>query len=207
MNYSQGQEQEIIANYFGDFKGTLLDVGANDGQTFSNSFALIKNGWRGVLIEPSTIAFNKLQELHSDNIDVTCYKCAIGLKNERAKLKVSGHHLPDKSDVALLSSLNEDETKRWRDAGISFEEEEVVVNRYENILKMCGSPTFDFITIDCEGLDVEVLKQIDLTNTRLLCIEWNSVQTVKEEILKYCSKFWMDKVIYESGENLLICRQ
>jgi len=207
MNYSQGQEQEHIINFFGEFKGTLLDIGANDGKTFSNSLALIEKGWNAVLVEPSTVAYDKLEALHKDNLNVLCYKCAIGTKTEKLMLKVSGHHLNHKSDVALLSSLKENETTRWRNAGVEFIEEEVIVIRYENLLKMSDNKSFDFITIDCEGLDVDVLKQIDLTETRLLCIEWNSNQDVKEEILQYCSKFWMDKVLYESGENLLICRQ
>jgi FkbM family methyltransferase len=206
MNYSQNKEQEIIANFFSDFKGTLIDIGANDGKTFSNSLALINNGWKAVLIEPSTVAFKKLDELHSDNINVSCYKCAIGNENGKAQLKVSGHHLNDKSDVALLSSLNEDETIKWRNAGVSFEEEEVVVNTYAQLCKISGNKNFDFITIDCEGLDFDVLRQIDLSNTRLLCIEWNSIPQNKTDILNYCFKFGMDKVIYESGENLIICR-
>ena len=39
MNYSQNNEQNIILNYFKNYKGTLLDLGANDGITFSNSYA------------------------------------------------------------------------------------------------------------------------------------------------------------------------
>ena len=65
---------------------------------------------------------------------------------------------------------------------------------------------FDFITIDAEGMDMEILKQIDLLDTQLLCIEWNSKNEIKEEILEYTSKFGMNKIIYQSGENLLIAR-
>ncbi len=206
-NYSQGEEQKHIEMFFGDFKGTVLDIGANDGKTFSNSLALIENGWNAVLLEPAQIAFNKLERLHENNPKVSCYKIAIGNQHGKTKLKVSGAHLPDGSDVALLSSLKEDETTRWRDAGVQFHEEEIIVTTFSHFKKLSGDPAFDFITIDCEGLDVDVLKQIDLTNTKLICIEWNSKPEAKAEILEYCAKFGMTKTIYESGENLLICRQ
>lgn len=55
-------------------------------------------------------------------------------------------------------------------------------------------------------MDMEILKQIDLLDTQLLCIEWNSKNEIKEEILEYTSKFGMNKIIYQSGENLLIAR-
>jgi hypothetical protein len=65
---------------------------------------------------------------------------------------------------------------------------------------------FDFITIDAEGYDLEILRQIDLTDTKLLCIEWNTNDQAKGQILEYTIKFGMNKIIYVSGENLLIGR-
>ncbi len=58
--YSQNNEEQIIIEYFKDFKGHLLDIGANDGLTLSNSRKLIELGWTGDLVEPSPNAFQKL---------------------------------------------------------------------------------------------------------------------------------------------------
>ena len=56
-DYSQNGEQKIILEYFQDkYKGKVLDIGANDGITLSNSRALIEKGWDGVLIEPAPSA-------------------------------------------------------------------------------------------------------------------------------------------------------
>src|SRR6187402_3440682 len=114
--YSQSQEEKFILDFFKGKKGTLLSIGENDGKTFSNALALIESGWSAVLVEPALVAYNKLIELHSNNLYVSCYKVAIGKENTKAILKVSGYHLQDKSDVALLSSLKEDETTKWRNA-------------------------------------------------------------------------------------------
>jgi hypothetical protein len=53
--YSRNGEDVIAFNYFNE-KGTqmklLMDIGARDGITFSNSKLLIENGWIGTLLEP-----------------------------------------------------------------------------------------------------------------------------------------------------------
>lgn len=200
--YTQNKEQEYILEFFKDFKGTLLDVGANNGITFSNSLALIELGWSGTLVEPSPSTFEKLKELHKDNEKIACLNVAIGEEVGKMKFYESGHHLKDKSDYALLSTLDVNETLKWRKAGIEFKEIEVDVVPFHHLVNL----DFDFITIDAEGFDIQILKQIDLTHTKLLCIEWNSIIANKLVILEYCSQFGMNKIIYESGENLLICR-
>lgn len=202
--YSQSLEGKYIAEYFGTFKGNLLDVGANDGKTFSNSLGLIDRGWRAVLLEPSPKAFEKLGELHRQNARVKFYNWALSDKEGYATLHESAHHLPDKSDYALLSTLNPSEKERWKN--VDFREVQTFCTTYQNLLEETDTSGFDFITIDAEGMDVIILKQIDLTPTKLLCIEHNSVPKVKQEIIEYCARFGMIKVIYENAENILIAR-
>src|SRR6266404_9060713 len=49
-----------------DFPKLVVDVGANDGFLASNSYPLIKRGWRGILIEPHPDAFRRLQIRYKD---------------------------------------------------------------------------------------------------------------------------------------------
>lgn len=204
MIYSQNQEQQHIVNYFKNFTGSLLSIGENDGRTFSNALRLIELGWRAVLVEPSPVAFKQLLELHKDNPKVDCYDWAIGTTDGQVTLHESAHHLKDKSDYALLSTLNEDEKKRWKD--VDFKPVQVHCVTYATLLKETKFSGFDFITLDAEGLDLLILKQIDLTLCKLLCIEWNSNYEVSYHILDYCAKYGMKNIIYENAENLLIAR-
>ena len=58
-DYSQHGEQAIILDYFekqGIQQGRFLDIGANDGITFSNSYALVIRDWKGVAVEASPSA-------------------------------------------------------------------------------------------------------------------------------------------------------
>jgi hypothetical protein len=63
----------------------------------------------------------------------------------------------------------------------------------------------DFITIDIEGLDYEILSSIDLdqTQTRLICVEHNGHNIQK--YIDYFKKYKM-QVIAQNAENLLMGR-
>lgn len=204
MIYTQNKEQEYILSYFKNTdisKINILDIGANNGITYSNSYALLKLGARATLIEPSPKSFKDLSSLHKGNNLVKCLNVAIGSEKSKMTLYESEHHLKDKSDFALLSSLDYNETIKWRKSGIKFNEINVNVIPYSEI-----NDNYDFITIDTEGYDLKILKQIDLSYTKLLCIEWNSNPDIKKQILEYCLKFGLNNLIYISGENLLIGR-
>jgi len=52
---------EIYSKYFGyPSKGTFVEVGASDGKYQSNTYGLIKHGWRGIYIEPIPWMFNSI---------------------------------------------------------------------------------------------------------------------------------------------------
>jgi len=75
--YSQNNEEQVILSYFGNKIGNLLDIGANDGLTLSNSRKLIELGWSAELIEPAEIPYNKLIELYKENKKVKLHNIAI----------------------------------------------------------------------------------------------------------------------------------
>ena len=62
--YSQSGQDAFVLSYFNNKRnGVFIDIGANDGETFSNSRQLILDGWNAVLVEPSPKAFAKLNKL------------------------------------------------------------------------------------------------------------------------------------------------
>lgn len=207
--YSQNDEDLILANYFGDFKGNLLSVGENDGRTLSNSLRLIENGWSAVLFEPSEEAFSRLQALHKDNDKVLCFKYGLAGQTGTFEFYESGSHLKN-GDVSLLSTLVEAETEKWEDVGEEFTKKSIECLSFNDavgaIKEKGESIKFDFITIDAEAVDVIILKQIDLSNVSALCIEYNKDEAVKAEIMEYCAKFGMNTIIYQSYENLVIAK-
>lgn len=207
--YSQGLEEQKIIEFFKDSKGKLLDIGANDGQTFSNSKKLIELGWEAVLVEPSPGCVDKLKALHLGNQNVAIEQVAISEISGEQMFHESGTlvgpGIENKTNSSLVSTLKPEEKERWNPLNMEWNKFPVKTLCWKDFIKLHGD-TFDFVSIDAEGLDVEILKQIDLSKIKLLCIEWNSIHEVKDEILKYTKQFGMDKVIYQSGENLIICK-
>lgn len=205
MNYSQNLEQEAILKYFGDYKGTFLDLGSNDGVTLSNTRALAELGWCGVLVEPAPIAFRKLKSLYESEKKgcFYLYNCAIGISNGNAILHDSGSLLKS-GDTSLVSTLVPAEKKRFESV-LTYEEVEVKVYRWKTFLNRLTIKKFDFVSIDCEGLDLDILKQMDLDalEVKVLCIEFNGKQDLKAEIDKIMTGF---NIIYTSGENLIYAR-
>mgnify|MGYP000353453888 FL=1 len=104
--YSQNNEDEIILDYFklnypeNEGVRTMIDIGANDGKTFSNSLLFVENGWKCTLIEPSKRAFTLLKDLHSNNPNVILHNYGFAMFNGTQTFYESGAYR-DGDDVAL----------------------------------------------------------------------------------------------------------
>lgn len=209
MYYGQNKEDEIINNlivskYGSDFKGTILDLGANDGVTLSNSRFFIENGWRGTLIEAGKLPYQKLMNTILPN--TIAINCAIGNKNGFLTFYESTNLL-DSNDVGLVSSLVADETERWRKAGVGFTEYKVDCLNWESFLNKfhLKSQNFDIISIDIEGMDYEVLTQMNLTelDCKVLCVEFNG-----KDLQKYVdyAQFYGMILHHQNPENLIFLK-
>lgn len=201
MNYSQNNEQEHILKYFGDYVGTFIDVGCNDCETFSNTRALALKGWRGILIDCSPKAIEKCRKLYNGQKGIYIYDYAISNHNGKAILQDSGP-LCSPADVGLVSTFHQHEKERFQRT-VKYEPVEVKTFKWKTAFNRWKIKQFDVINLDIEGDEMNVLPDIDLTLTKLVCIEWNGKTELKEKYERYLSGF---RVIYTSAENLVYAR-
>lgn len=199
--YSQNSEEKIICNYFKDcpHNGTLLDIGANDGMTMSNTHQLLRQGWNGTLVEPNDECYKKLSEMYSFRPNVQTIQAAIGKQNGESILYKNGYLY---GGNGLVSTLDKSGMDKWKNVTI-FEPQKCLVYDYQTLIEKSKYKTFDLISIDAENFDWDILQQIDLTDVRCLVIEWNSIPDLKEKFINYCKGF---SVIGENGENILFGR-
>jgi len=199
--YSQNAEEKIILDYFKDFTGTFCDLGANDGITFSNTRALAERNWKGVFVEPSPKAFEKLKSLYSGHKGFYLYPFAINGHNGKAMLQESGS-LCSPSDVGLVSTFHASEKARF-DRSVNYAPVEVKTFKWKTFLNRLTIKEFDFISLDVEGSELTILPDMDLSKTKMICLEHNGKAELKTEYEKYLEGF---RLIYTSGENVIYAR-
>lgn len=145
--------------------GFYVEIGANDGNTQSNTkyFELFRN-WRGILIEPVPKTFKKLKKNRSSN---NCFvNSACTSFDGPSELTLLYSNL-------MTSSIGSDDEKylveRHAKSGLKhlsgYERvHEITVPSVplQNILLHSGAPKIvDFLSLDVEGFEVEVLKGIN----------------------------------------------
>jgi FkbM family methyltransferase len=195
--YSQSEEEQYIINYFnkiGTKKGTLLDIGAYSPEIFSNSRQLIKDGWSAILIEPSPSCYSNIESFYLGNDKVECLNVAVG--------KHSGT-IDFYDSAGAVATASKEHYDKWKNYQKDYKQIEVPCITFAELYKMFPL-SFDFISIDTEGFDFDIIQQIDLniTKTNLVCIEF----TYKGEgIYDYIKSFGFE-LIYSNGENIIMCR-
>jgi len=204
MNYSQNNEQEIIINLFkGKRNGTFIDIGANDGVTLSNTFALANfYGWTGLLVEASPKAYERLlknYELINGQIDFQ--NVAIGKEDGFLEFYESGELL-NKGDVALVSSGIKSELDRWKTLNMPFEKLSVPMTTIKTMLERSRHFRFDLLSLDIEGMELDVLPQIDFNalGIKVAVIEWNSKNEQAYHDIMFPFGF---KLVSKNMENLI----
>lgn len=201
MSYTQNDEERVILDYFKGKTGTFCSLGENDGVTFSNVRALAERGWSGVMIEPDPEAFSRLEKLYLEYRGLYTYNYAISDYNGKKILQKSSSLLKN-GDTGLVSTFNASEMERFKSV-VQYTPIEVQVYTWATARNRWTVRNFDFISMDIEGEELKVIPDIDLSETKMVCIEWNGKPELKKEYEKYLNGF---KLIYTSPENLIYVR-
>lgn len=143
----------------------IIVIGANDGLSFDNLFqSLEPQKVSGLVIEPSTKYFDSLKKNLKDFKNIQFLKQAISSKNEQLKLfqlNDSGlNKMPDwgkgigsfrKDHLLQYHQLNESDIEFEHVNGITF----------KTLLEKYLLSEIDYLQIDTEGFDAEIIKMID----------------------------------------------
>lgn len=138
----------------------VIDVGANDGVTISNSLPFIESGWRALLIEASPFVFEKLKRNHIHRPHVSCINLACSNAPGEFDLYI-GTDGPN----GFLSTLCT-ENSAWYAEHRTQQSIKVRTDTLTNILARAHSPASGLLLVDCEGMDYEVLCGLDFSAFR-----------------------------------------
>jgi FkbM family methyltransferase len=184
--YSQcGQDKYLNEKLFkGKTNGVFLDIGANDGISYSNSYFFEKElGWKGICFEPLKSAFEKLQK---NRLSININACASHEDRLDYFISISGY---GEMLSGLKSKYDERHMQRVHDTikehGGSMEEVEVQCFDVNKLLEQHNLLNIDFLTLDTEGNELEILKAInyDKVHIKAITVENNYSSTAFNEFL------------------------
>jgi FkbM family methyltransferase len=175
QDFSQHGEQPHILRYFLEHRDApryLVDIGAFDGITGSNSRSLLLRGWSGALVEPDPRTFARLAILYAERPDVVCVRCAIA-----GQAGVQEMHFttgPERVNPALAWQYAQVNTLVSNIAdgmvenhGYRFMPHLVSVATLHGLLDWVHAPAeIGFLSIDAEGVDTEIIRSADFRRHR-----------------------------------------
>jgi len=164
-SYSQMREDLVIDKLLGYKKnGFYVDVGAYDPHKFSNTKRFYLKGWTGINIEPNPKKHSKFLKKRENDINLN-----IGI-DENNGTATFYEFFP-----AVSSTFSKDEAKKYLEQGCKLLNKiESKTRTLETVLKRhANGKKIDFMTIDTEGLEMEVLKGNKWSEYRpkIICIE------------------------------------
>ncbi len=148
--------KSVLALFPADFKGVCIDVGAYHPTWLSNSYELEQNGWDVYCIEPNPYCIPDLLQERENVI-----QCAVGNVNfdwVDFYIYRAGH---GPNDMAGHTGLIE---KDQVDKAGNAEVVRVNVRMLDYLIAIHALPVdrIDFLTIDTEGTEMDVLRGFDI---------------------------------------------
>ncbi len=148
--------------------GFFVEFGAGDGETLSNTYYLDKEyGWTGILAEPAIINHDKIILKRPNAIIDT--SCVYKRSDETVIFREVSNPELSTIDMYAESDMHSNERKEKK----IYPVKTISLN---DLLKKHGSPIdIDYISIDTEGSEFEILKAFDFSayNVRIFTIEHN----------------------------------
>lgn len=150
---------KIYEELFGVNKtdGYFVEVGAYDGESFSNTSGLADSGWNGLYIEPIKEIADICAKRHSRN-KVSVANVAIGSEEKTADIYF-GHTLTTlkKEQVDIYEQID---WAKGHHKGQTFKVKQMPL---EKVLQKYEVPkSFDLLVVDVEGLELEVFNSFNL---------------------------------------------
>jgi FkbM family methyltransferase len=146
QSYSQCGEDMILDVIFGKKKGFYIDVGANNPVEQSNTMYLYKKGWSGINIDATPGSMKRFNRLRKRDINLE-----IAISSEEKSLTFYMFN------PSFYNTFEKRISVEYKDRLIGVKE--IKTTPLSKVLdKHLGDKIIDFLTIDVEGYDLDILK-------------------------------------------------
>lgn len=153
-SYSQEGEDLILDRFLeGDVQGFYVDIGAHHPVRFSNTYLFYRRGWRGINIDAMPGSMKDFERVRPRDINIEC-----GVAGSPGRLSYHRFNEPalntfDATEAQLKNKLPYQ----------LIDTVEVEVQRLDALLEryLPAGQQIDFLSVDVEGKDEEVLRSND----------------------------------------------
>lgn len=167
VSYSQCGEDLIIKFIFetlGIRTPSYIDIGAHNPEYLSNTAIFYKNCSSGINIEPEPTLFKAFLKARKRDINLN-----IGVSDLQGEIDFYIMSAP------TLNTFSKNEADKYTNEGYYVESiKKVEVDTINNVItNYCKGNFPDFLSLDVEGLDFEILKSIDYDKSvpTVMCVE------------------------------------
>lgn len=155
-NRCYGQDgEDLILNRLldGQALGFYVDVGAHHPVRFSNTYLFYQRGWRGINIDAMPGSMKKFNKVRPRDINIEC-----GVAGSTGKLKYHRFNEPALNTFDAFEAEHKNKPPYQM-----IETVEVAVERLDALLArhLPTGQQIDFLSVDVEGKDEEVLRSND----------------------------------------------
>lgn len=190
----------IIDNDF-----TFILIGANDGLSFDDLFKhLNPNKTKGILIEPSTKYFKLLKSNLSSFNNIIFLNLALFKERSIVKLfQVNEFGLAKLPEWGRgIGSFSKEHLLKFNIEDSDIEELEVQSIPFMEVLETYPSYyKVDYLQIDTEGYDAEIIKMIDFKKFRAKLIKFESINLKLKELSELEQLFKNEKYHFFKGNE------
>ncbi|ABA20667.1 Methyltransferase FkbM [Trichormus variabilis ATCC 29413] len=154
-----------LENYLNFRNGFFIEVGANDGYRQSNTYYLEKFlGWHGILVEGIPSLYKECKRIRNNSSVYNCALVAPDFPDSFVQM-----HYANLMSVVENSLKNKESQYEHIQRGLELQKIQqsygiqVPAKTLESILdKFAELPQIDFLSLDVEGYELDVLKGINL---------------------------------------------
>jgi FkbM family methyltransferase len=175
VSYAQNKEDIILSGFFTGFKsGFYVDVGANHPDTLSITKYFYEQGWHGINIEPNEDLCKLIQAQRPRDINLN-----VGAADTPGELTLRSYPNGDG-----LSSFSKEAQQQYQKEGneyrrntLEYEDRTVKVMTLKQVFEENQVDAINFINIDVEGFEYNVIEGNDWEKYRpqVICIEANHI--------------------------------
>ena len=175
-SYSQEGEDMILNRILKGNNGFYVDVGAHHPRKFSNTCHFYEKGWRGINIDAVPGSMEPFKKYRPRDINIE-----VGIAAEAGEQKF--HVFEEKA----LCTFDEKQAKKYCDDGADISDVIAIKTKpLSQILEenLPEGQNIDFLDVDVEGLDLEVLKSNEWQRFSPTCVVVESHGSLTEDFSK-----------------------